>query len=47
MAYKYIKENLPCALNAGVDINGFEPVTFEELLMNNNEWYGRNLEDFS
>ena len=47
MAYIFIKENLPCALNAGVDINGFEPVTFEELLKNNNEWYGRNLEDFS
>lgn len=47
MAYEFIKENLPCVLNAGVDINGFEPVTFEELLKNNNEWYGRNIEDFS
>lgn len=26
---------LPNALNAGVDINGFRPVTFEELLKNN------------
>lgn len=40
--FEYIKENLPCALNAGVDINGFEPVTFEELLRNNNRWYGRD-----
>lgn len=40
-AYHYIRENLPCALNAGVDINGFEPVLFEELLENNNKWYGR------
>jgi len=28
----YIKHN---ALNAGVDVNGFEPVTFEELFENN------------
>ena len=40
-SYKYIKENLPCALNAGVDINGFEPVTFDELLANNKRWYER------
>lgn len=40
-AYHYIKEHLPCALNAGVDINGFKPVSFEELLDNNNKWYGR------
>lgn len=39
--FEYIRENLPCALNCGVDINGFEPVTFEELLLNNNRWYGR------
>ena len=25
-------------LNAGVDINGFSPVTFEELLENNRQW---------
>lgn len=25
-------------LNAGVDINGFQPVTFEELLENNRRW---------
>lgn len=42
MAYKFIKENLPCALNAGVDINGYEPVTFDELVINNNLWYERN-----
>lgn len=40
--FEYIRDNLPCALNCGVDINGFEPVTFEELLINNNKWYGRN-----
>lgn len=39
--FEYIKENLPCELNAGVDINGYTPVTFEELLVNNNRWYGR------
>ena len=40
--FEYIRDNLPCALNCGVDINDFEPVTFEELLKNNNKWYGRN-----
>lgn len=44
--FEYIKDNLPCALNCGVDINGFEPVTFEELLINNNKWYGRSKYDF-
>ena len=29
-------------LNAGVDINGFQPVTFEELLENNRSWKGQN-----
>ena len=42
--YEYIRDNLPCALNCGVDINGFEPVTFEELLSNNNRWYERDKE---
>lgn len=42
--YQFIKEHLPCALNAGVDINDFEPVTFEELLENNNRWYKRSSE---
>ena len=40
-SYEYIKEHLPHALNAGVDINGFCPVTFEELKENNDRWYGR------
>lgn len=40
--FEYIRDNLSCALNCGVDINDFEPVTFEELLKNNNKWYGRN-----
>lgn len=43
--FEYIRDNLPCALNCGVDINGFEPVTFEELLANNNKWYGRSKYD--
>ena len=38
--YRLIKEYLPCALNAGFDIND-HPVTFEELLKNNENWYGR------
>lgn len=45
MAYKFIKNNLPTALNCGVDVNGYEPVTFEELIENNNRWYGRGNED--
>ena len=28
----------PLTLNAGVDINGFEPVTLEELMVNNLKW---------
>ncbi len=40
--YEYIKNNLPCALNAGVDINNYEPVTFEELVENNNRWYEKS-----
>ena len=39
-AYYYIKENLPCALNAGFDIND-HPVTLEELMENNSRWYER------
>jgi len=39
--YNYIKDNQPTALNCGTDINGFEPVTLEELIKNNQEWYGR------
>ena len=35
------KRYQPHALNAGVDINGFEPVTFENLKENNNRWYER------
>ena len=30
--YEYIKGNQPTALNCGVDVNNFEPVTFEELI---------------
>lgn len=39
--YEYIKANQPTALNCGVDINNFEPVTFEELIENNRIWYDR------
>jgi len=41
-SFHYIRDNLPCALNAGVDINGFEPVPFEELIENNCRWYQRS-----
>ena len=37
----YILKNQPHAFNAGVDINGFEPVTFEELKENNRRWYAQ------
>ena len=39
--YGYIQQYQPHALNAGVDINGFCPCTFEELKANNAVWYGR------
>ncbi len=40
-AYNYIKNNLHTALNCGVDINNYAPVTFEELIINNKAFYGR------
>lgn len=40
--YEYIQKYLPHALNAGVDVNNFEPVTFEELKANCDAWYERN-----
>ncbi|ABX42240.1 metallophosphoesterase family protein [Lachnoclostridium phytofermentans] len=33
--YEFLKENYPYALNVGVDINHFEPVTLEECKRNN------------
>lgn len=30
-----------CQFNAGVEVNNFEPVTFEELVANNTAFYGR------
>lgn len=39
-AYHFIKENLPCALNACFEIND-HPATLEELIENNRKWYGR------
>lgn len=32
---------LKCQFNAGVDINSFEPATFEELVANNTKFYNR------
>ena len=31
-ALHYIRDYLPCALNTGGDMNGFEPVTVYELI---------------
>lgn len=39
--FDYIKRYQPHAFNAGVDINDFEPVTFEELKENNRKWYNQ------
>lgn len=39
--FAHIRQHQPHALNAGVEINDFAPVTFEELLENNRRWYGR------
>ena len=36
---------VPCQFNAGVDVNGFEPVTFEELVANNARFYGTEYSD--
>ncbi len=41
-AYYYIRDYLPCALNCGVDVNDFHPVDFDELLENNDRFYGRS-----
>jgi len=38
----YIKAHQPHAFNACVDINHFEPVSFDELKENNKNWYGRH-----
>ena len=40
-AYYQIRDYLPCALNCGCDINNYHPVTFEELLENNDQFYYR------
>lgn len=37
-AYWPLLRSTERALNAGVDVNGFEPVTFDELLANNVAW---------
>lgn len=39
--YEYIKEHQPHALNAGVDVNDFKPITLEELKANCEMWYAR------
>ena len=43
ISYEFIKNNIPCALNAGVDINGYKPVVFEDLFMNNSIHYEREV----
>lgn len=35
---------VPCALNAGVDVNNLRPVTLSELIANNDAFYGRERE---
>ncbi len=40
-SYGVIKEFLPHALNCGVDVNGYMPVTFDELLENCKRFYER------
>lgn len=42
-AFKIIKEKIFCELNAGVDVNNLEPVTFNELVINNCKWYGKDV----
>lgn len=39
IAYEIIRKHLPKLLNCGADINGYKPVTFEELVINNKRWY--------
>ena len=41
MVFPFIKNQF----NAGVDINNFEPVTFEELIENNTKFYERSYTD--
>ena len=42
-SYKLIKENkMERILNCSVDINGFRPVTLEELIINNEKWYNED-----
>lgn len=43
VVYDHIRKYQPHALNAGVDINDFQPVTFEELKENNKKWYGQTV----
>jgi len=37
--------HVKCQFNAGVDVNNFEPVTFEELVLNNTAFYARSYTD--
>ena len=41
-AYRIIKDKFICELNAGIDINNYEPAMFNELVFNNNAGYERN-----
>ena len=44
-AYRHIRYFQPHALNAGVDVNHFQPVTFAELQENTRIWYHRDEKD--
>ena len=40
-------KKLPQVLNAGVDLNGYRPVTLQQLIENNNSYFQRGPEDFT
>lgn len=41
--YEFLKNNYPYALNVGVDVNDYEPVTIEECTRNNALFFNRYL----
>lgn len=43
MNYWPLLQTYDRALNASVEVNGYQPVTFEELVMNNNRWRNSEL----
>lgn len=44
-AYYEILQKLPQVLNAGVDFNGLRPVALDELIENNDRFFGRTREE--